>query len=160
MYPVWNFIFIDLIKYLSSQFCHVFVFCNRVKLYIYWCDIFSPHFVMFSCFTYMHGWVLRHFSRVQLFVTPRSVDCQATQSVGFSRHEYWSGWPCPLLGELPDPGASCTGRQVLHHWHHLGIPIFPIYKSVIQKTLSLCNLFHLISLFRKSYIFILMATFI
>ena len=30
----------------------------------------------------------------------RSVDCQAPLSMGFSRHEYWSGLPCPLLGDL------------------------------------------------------------
>ena len=24
----------------------------------------------------------------------------------FSREEYWSGWPFPLLGDLPDPGSQ------------------------------------------------------
>ena len=38
---------------------------------------------------------------------------------GFSRHEYWSGLPCPPPGDLPDPRIkplsliSCIGRQVL-----------------------------------------------
>ena len=27
-------------------------------------------------------------------------------SVGFSRHEHWSGFPFPPLGELPDPGIE------------------------------------------------------
>ena len=27
-------------------------------------------------------------------------------SVGFSRQEYWSGLPCPLSGNLPDPGLK------------------------------------------------------
>ena len=27
---------------------------------------------------------------------------------GFSRQEYWSGFPCPPLGELPDPGIKPT----------------------------------------------------
>ena len=26
--------------------------------------------------------------------------------MGFSRQEYWSGWPCPLPGDLPDPGIE------------------------------------------------------
>ena len=25
---------------------------------------------------------------------------------GFSRQEYWSGWPCPLPGDLPNPGIE------------------------------------------------------
>ena len=28
---------------------------------------------------------------------------QAPLSVGFSRQEYWSGLPCPSLGDLPNP---------------------------------------------------------
>ena len=45
--------------------------------------------------------VLSHFSRVQLFVTPRTVARQAPQSLGFSRQEYWSGLPCLPPGDLP-----------------------------------------------------------
>ena len=26
--------------------------------------------------------------------------------MGFSRQEYWGGLPCPLLGDLPDPGTE------------------------------------------------------
>ena len=26
--------------------------------------------------------------------------------MGFSRHEYWSGLPCPPPGALPDPGIE------------------------------------------------------
>ena len=29
-------------------------------------------------------------------------------SMGFSRQEYWSGLPCPSLGDLPDPGIELT----------------------------------------------------
>ena len=29
-------------------------------------------------------------------------------SMGFSRQEYWSGLPCPPLGDLPDPGTKPT----------------------------------------------------
>ena len=26
--------------------------------------------------------------------------------MGFSRQEYWSGWPCPSPGDLPNPGIE------------------------------------------------------
>ena len=42
-------------------------------------------------------------SRVQLFVTPRTVACQVPLSKGFSRQEYWSGLPCPPPGDGVEP---------------------------------------------------------
>ena len=50
--------------------------------------------------------VLSRFSRIQLFVTPWTVARQALLSMGFSRQEDWSGWPCPPPGDLPDPGIK------------------------------------------------------
>ena len=44
--------------------------------------------------------------RVQLFVTPWTVTCQSSLSMGFPRQEYWSGLPCPPPGDLPDPGIE------------------------------------------------------
>ena len=44
-------------------------------------------------------------SRVQLFVTLWAV-AHAPWSMGFSRHEYWSGLPFPSPGDLPDPGIE------------------------------------------------------
>ena len=37
-----------------------------------------------------------------------SVDCSPPDSsvMGFSRQEYWSGWPCPPPGDLPVPGIK------------------------------------------------------
>ena len=43
---------------------------------------------------------------VQLFVTLRTVALQAPLSMGFSRQEYWSGFPCPPPGDLPNPGIE------------------------------------------------------
>ena len=40
------------------------------------------------------------------FVTPWTVAHQAPLSMEFSRQEYWSGLPCPPLGDLPDPGIE------------------------------------------------------
>ena len=39
-------------------------------------------------------------------VTPWTVDCKAPLSTGFSRQEYWSGWPFPSPGNLPNPGIE------------------------------------------------------
>ena len=37
---------------------------------------------------------------------PWSAAHQAPLSMGFPRQEYWSGFPCPSLGDLPDPGIE------------------------------------------------------
>ena len=45
-------------------------------------------------------------SDVQLFVTPWTVAHLAPLSMGFSRQEYWNGFPFLPLGNLPDPGSE------------------------------------------------------
>ena len=45
-------------------------------------------------------------SRVRLFATPWTVDCQAPLSMEFSRQEHWNGLPFPPPGDLPDPGIE------------------------------------------------------
>ena len=42
--------------------------------------------------------LLSHFSRVLTLCDPLSM--------GFSRQEYWSGFPCPPPEDLPDPGIK------------------------------------------------------
>ena len=49
---------------------------------------------------------VKSLSRVRLFVTPWTVAHQAPPSMGFSRQEYWSGWPFPSLEDLPDLGIK------------------------------------------------------
>ena len=49
---------------------------------------------------------VKSLSRVQLFATPWTVAYQAPPSVGFPMQEYWSGWPFPSPGDLPDPGVK------------------------------------------------------
>ena len=51
-------------------------------------------------------WKWKSLSRVQLFVTPWTVACQAPLSMGFSQPEYWSGLPCPSPGTLSTPGTE------------------------------------------------------
>ena len=49
--------------------------------------------------------VLSCFSRVRVSLALGTVARQAPLSMGFSR-QYWSGWPCPPPGNLPDPGVE------------------------------------------------------
>ena len=50
--------------------------------------------------------IVKSLSRVRLFATPWTVAYQASQSMGFSRNEYWSGLSFPSPGDLPDPGIE------------------------------------------------------
>ena len=52
--------------------------------------------------------VLSCFGRVLPFVTLWTVARQAPLTMGFSRHESWSGLTCPPPGDLPDPGIKLT----------------------------------------------------
>ena len=52
--------------------------------------------------------LLSRFSSVKLFATLRTVARQAPLSMGFSRHEYWSGLPFPTPGI---PGSSLCRNQ-------------------------------------------------
>ena len=45
-------------------------------------------------------------SHVQLFEAPWTVAHQAPLSMEFSRQEYWSGYPFPSPGDLPNPGIE------------------------------------------------------
>ena len=40
------------------------------------------------------------------FVITGTVTCQGCLSMGFSRQEYWSRFPFPSSGDLPDPGIE------------------------------------------------------
>ena len=61
------------------------------------------------------------FSHVQLFVTPWTVASQAPPSMGFSRRQYWSGFPCPPPGIFPAQGSNpglLHCRQILYPLSH------------------------------------------
>ena len=45
-------------------------------------------------------------NHVQFFVAPWTVACQAPLSMESSRQEYGSGFPFPILGDLPNPGIE------------------------------------------------------
>ena len=49
---------------------------------------------------------MKSLSRVQLFATLWTVAHQAPLSMGFSRQESWSGFPCSPPRDLPNPGTE------------------------------------------------------
>ena len=52
--------------------------------------------------------MLSRFSHVQLFATLWTVAHQALLSMGFSKQEYWSGFPFPTPGDLLYPATELT----------------------------------------------------
>ena len=74
----------------------------------------TEHALFCSTQKYLCCAVLSQFSHVQLFVTLWAVACQAPQSMGFSRQEYWSELPCPLPGDLPNPGTEPESLMSYH----------------------------------------------
>ena len=63
-----------------------------------WCAFF-----LFDCAAQLLLLLLSRFSRVQLCTTPQTAAHQAPLSLGFSRQEYWSGFP------FPSPAAQLAG---------------------------------------------------
>ena len=57
---------------------------------------------------------LSRFSHVQIFVTPWTVAHQAPLSMGFSRREHRSGWPCPPPEIFPTQGSNQCLLRLLH----------------------------------------------
>ena len=66
----------------------------------------------------MYSRMFYSLSRVQIFVTPWTLACQAPLYLEFSRQEYWSGLPFPSPGEFPNPGIkprSPALQEILYH---------------------------------------------
>ena len=59
------------------------MYTSQIQIYIDWSEVKS-------------------LSRVHLSATPWTVAYQAPLSMGFSTQEYWSGFPFPSPGEIPD----------------------------------------------------------
>ena len=64
-----------------------------------------------------------------LFVTLWTVACQAPLSMGFSRHEYWSGLPLPspillfaILWTIALQATLSVGFSRQEYWHGLPFP--------------------------------------
>ena len=69
-------------------------------------------------------------SYAQLFVTPGTVDCQAPLSMGFTKHENWSGVPFLLQGTFPTQRLNTSlASPVLASFH----------TKSLQLSLTLCD---------------------
>ena len=67
--------------------------------------IIFNHVISHNQYMYMHI-CAQLLSHVCLFVTPQTVACQASLSVGFPSQAYWSGLPFPPWGDLSGPGIE------------------------------------------------------
>ena len=79
-----------------------------------------PHYCTFQGTVSMC--VLTRLSRGGRFAVPWTVAHQAPLSMGFSRQESWSGFPCPTPGDLLHPGIEprslvsfALAGRVLYH---------------------------------------------
>ena len=55
-------------------------------------------------------------------MTPWTAACQAPQSMGYPRQEFWSGLPFPSPGDLPDSGTEPTSPALAREFLTAGIP--------------------------------------
>ena len=83
--------------------------------------------------------VLSRFSHVQLFATLWTLACQAPLSMGFSRQEYWSGWPFPSPGILPNPGIESGSPALQADALTSEPPGKPTAAAVAAKSLQSCS---------------------
>ena len=71
-----------------------------------------------------------------------TVTCQAPLSMEFSRQEYWSEWPFPFPGDLPDagiePGSPALQADSLPS-ELLGKPCFKIHMVISPEQYNICN---------------------
>ena len=87
----------------------VFSLCLRLYAHACFCLMFENfYYLCLSCFIvidWVSEWV-KSLSHVWFFATPWTVAHQAPPSMGFSRQEYWSGFPFPSPGDLPNLGIE------------------------------------------------------
>ena len=78
----------------QRSFCHFWDFTQVL------------HFGLFCWLCWLVHFFFAVLSQGQLSGTPWTVAHQPPLSMGFSRQEYWSGWPIPSPGDLPNSGIE------------------------------------------------------
>ena len=84
-------------------------------------------------------WKWKSLSCVSLFSMPWTVAHQAPLSVEFCRQEYWSGWPFPSPGDLPNPEIEPRSPTLKVDSLPSEPPGKPILLLVTQLCLTLCD---------------------
>ena len=98
----------------------------------------TPVFLPGECHVCLPGC----FSWIWLFVTTWTVVHQAPLFMGFSRQEYWSGLPCPPLGDFPNPWIESVSpvapdwRRMLYSWAIMVAPKNPIDSMKRQNDMT------------------------
>ena len=99
---------------------------------------YSWNYINIMCTWY----VVSHFSHVWFFATLWTVACQALLSVGFSRKAFWSGWPFPSPGYLPEPGLN-LGLLHLLHWQENSLPLAPSRRLSVHNMYMIYISYHI-----------------
>ena len=75
-------------------------------------------------------WTWKWLSHVWLFVTPWTIAHQSPPSKEFSSQEYWSGFPFPSTGDLPNPGIEprSPALQAEFYFYQLSYKGRPVLK--------------------------------
>ena len=77
--------------------------------------------------------LLTGFSCIRLFATLWTVAHQALLSMGLSRHEYYSGLPCPPPADLSNPGIEPGLLCLLHSQAGSLPPVQPGKAEVLRR---------------------------
>ena len=113
---------------LSSKLEDIYIYIHHIT------QLFHVRFILwryaFMCRRiHIHVCTLSGFSCVRLCATLWAIAWQAPLSMGFSRHEYWSGLSCIPPRDLPHPGiepasllSPALARGFFTTNHHLGTP--------------------------------------
>ena len=98
-------IYIITITYLYKWIVYIYIFIYKL-IYILDIYIYPIGYTYVCIYICIFMSMLSRFSHIQLFVTPWTAAYQAPLSIEFSRHKYWSGFPCLPPGDLTNPGIK------------------------------------------------------
>ena len=103
---IWESDYLNVHPHKSRQAHLISIMVNNIVLQLIQAQNTTCFFSFFCLIFLKLKWSATRSVVSWLFATPRTIACQAPQSTGFSRQEYWSGLPCPPPGDLPDPGLE------------------------------------------------------
>ena len=111
---------------------YIYKICALYTHIIYMCVYYIHRHTHFLSQPFLLWLKWKLLSHVQLFATPWTI-----QSMEFSRPEYWSGWPFPSPGDLPNPGikprSPTLQADFLSAEPHLTSVLMPPDLLIMQK---------------------------